>query len=142
MMKAEIPMRLIDIQGDGNHLLIDAFVNNVKVDLLIDTGASRTVFDKTKLLEIVEDTFEKMDRLSTGLGTNSMNSEKICISSLRFSDDIIIDNYDAVALDMSHVNESYSKLGYPAITGVIGGDLLQKMNAVIDYGRKMLTLEQ
>jgi predicted aspartyl protease len=140
-MKAEVPIELIDIQGDGNHLLIKAFINAQQVNLLIDTGASRTVFDKTKLSSIITSEFEKMDRLSTGLGTNSMNSEKITISELRFGDDVRFENYEAVVLDISHVNESYVKLGYEGITGVMGGDLLLKLNAVIDYGTRKLFLE-
>lgn len=139
-MKITLEILIIDIQGDGNHLLVDASVNDQPVKMLIDTGASRTVFDKTRLAELVSTGFEKIDRLSTGLGTNTMNSEKICISRLCFKS-ICFDNYEAVVLDLSHVNDSYIKLGYEGITGVIGGDILQKLDAVIDYKNALLTLE-
>lgn len=140
-MKTQIPIDILDIQGDGNHLLIHAYVDSRKINLLIDTGASRTVFDKTKVSELIQSDFIPMDRLSTGLGTNSMNSEKIIIPELRFSDEVSFSNYEAVVLDLSHVNASYENLGYDGITGVMGGDLLIRMRAVIDYGNRMLILD-
>ncbi len=140
-MRTELPIFIIDIQGDGNHLLVDATVNSTPVKMLIDTGASRTVFDKTRLSQLVTSEFEQMDRLSTGLGTNTMSSEKIIIESLCFRT-ICFTAYEAIVLDLSHVNESYEKLGYEGISGVIGGDLLQKLNAVIDYKNAILILEE
>ena len=50
----------------------------------------------------------------------------------------IFNDYDTVVLNMEHVNQSYRMLGYPEIDGVLGGDLLHGLKAVIDYRRKQV----
>lgn len=46
---------------------------------------------------------------------------------------MLIENFEAVLLDLAHVNESYEKLGLTPIDGVLGGDVLYKYNAAINY---------
>jgi len=53
-----------------------------------------------------------------------------------------IRKYPAVALDMSHVNQSYNELDLPPIDGVIGSDILMKYGAVINYGTGVLRINK
>jgi hypothetical protein len=41
---------------------------------------------------------------------------------------------------MSQVNMLYRSLGLPAIEGILGGDLLMELKAVIDYKKMEMTL--
>ena len=51
--------------------------------MIIDTGASRTVFDKTRIKKFVKTKAEKIeDKLSTGLGTSTMESHEVKIKIL------------------------------------------------------------
>lgn len=137
-----IPLKIISIENDGYHLMIPARINRKKAKLLIDTGASRTVFDKTRIMKFLgeEDLeFEQNEKLSTGLGTNTLASEVIVLSGFKLGDHRI-KYYQAVVLDMKHVNESYTKLKLPEIDGVIGGDILKKYNAALYYKEKILKL--
>lgn len=139
---ARIPLKIIPIDNDGYHLMVNAKINNKKANLLIDTGASRTVFDKNKINAFIKDTkyeIEKNEKLSTGLGTNSLQSEALVMDEFKL-DKIRIKNYPAIILDMMHINQSYSRLDLPYIDGVLGGDLLNKYKAVINYNKKHLKL--
>jgi len=49
-------------------------------------------------------------------------------------------DYEAVLLDLSHVNKSYEQIGLKQIEGVLGSDILLKYNAIIDYPKKELRL--
>ena len=82
-----------------------------------------------------EPKFEKNEKLSTGLGTNSMESHTVIISRLELGNTVLA-GYNAVVLNIDHVNQSYSQLGFPEIDGVLGGDLLSELKAVIDYRKK------
>ncbi len=138
----DIPIHLIEIEGDGFHLMLNIRINRKKANMLLDTGASRTVFDTESILRFLpekREAFEKNEKLSTGLGTNTLESQITELKSIKIGD-LRIKNYRAVFLNMSHVNESYSKLGLPAIDGVIGSDLLTEHKAIIDYGKKLLRL--
>lgn len=74
-MTTTIPLQIIELQGDGFHPLVEVVVFGKPFILVLDTGASKTAFDKTMLQEANEfsDLLET-DQLSTGLGTNTMAS--------------------------------------------------------------------
>jgi Predicted aspartyl protease len=142
-MQTKIPLRIIRIEDEGCHLLIYATINGKEATLLIDTGASRTVLDKNRIEKFIpedEQKFEINEQLSTGLGTNTLPSEITVLSELQLGEKIIHEFQTAV-LDLSHVNQTYTLLGFPAIDGVIGGELLKKHKAVINYGSKFLKLK-
>ncbi|RLD67776.1 MAG: clan AA aspartic protease [Bacteroidetes bacterium] len=138
---SNIPLEMMNIEGDGYHLMIEAEVNNKTVRLLVDTGASKTVFDKTRLQSLIEEgaeeEFEDLEQLSTGLGTNSMQGQVAILDSLKIGA-LQIDNYPVVVLDMDHVNQSYEMLGDRGIDGVLGSDLLKEYDAVIYFKKEIL----
>lgn len=141
-MITEIPIHIYTIENDGFHLLIEALVNNKKANMLIDTGASQTVFDMTRITGFVDEIdFDLNDKLSTGLGTNTMESHITIIRKIKMGS-IIIKNYEAILLDLGHVNASYKKLKLKPIDGVIGSDLLLGFRAIIDYHKQTLKLKQ
>jgi predicted aspartyl protease len=138
---SNIPLELMNIEGDGYHLMIEAEVNGKTVRLLVDTGASKTVFDKTRLQLLVEEGadehYEDLEQLSTGRGTNSMLGQVAELDSFKFGEVEILD-YPVVVLDMDHVNQSYDMLGDRGIDGVLGSDILKKYDAVIYFKKKVL----
>lgn len=139
-MKTEIPIHIVPIENDGFHLLIKVLVNNKKANMLIDTGASKTVFDKNRIGNFVESTeFDLNDKLSTGLGTSTMESHVTMIKKIKLGN-ISVSNYKTILLDLSHVNHSYQQLSIKPIDGVIGSDLLKDYRAVIHYGKEVLRL--
>ena len=140
---SNIPLELKNIEGDGYHLMIEAQVNKKAVRLLVDTGASKTVFDKTRLQSLVEEGadkhYEDLEQLSTGLGTNSMQGQVAELDSFKFGD-VEISDYPVVVLDMDHVNQSYEMIGDKGIDGVLGSDLLKEYDAVIYFKKKLLKM--
>jgi predicted aspartyl protease len=141
-MITKIPIQILPIEEDGFHLMTTVKINGKKANLIIDTGASRTIFDETLIKNFLPkeyDEFEKNEKLSTGLGTNTMQSHAFSLKKLKIGD-LIIKDYMALILDLNNINESYSKLKLPLIHGVIGGDLLKKHKAVIYYQSKILKL--
>ena len=137
-----LPIAVIAIEDDGCHLMVRGFINGHEANFLIDTGASRTVFDQNRILSFLDGhvaEFEENTKLSTGLGTNTMVSKAVMLKEIKLGK-LIISDYSAVVLEMSHINESYTKLDLPMIDGVLGGDLLEKYNALIDYGNKELRI--
>jgi len=135
-----VPIKLLNIDNDGFHLQMKIFVNGKPANVIIDTGASRTVFDKTGIKNFEKKTKAKLHhKLSSGLGTNTMKSHKINIAEVKLGT-IKIKNYEAVLLDLTHVNQSYIQIGLSPIDGIIGSDLLHKYKASISYEKKILIL--
>jgi len=136
-----LKLDIASINGDGYHLFADVRIKRFKLRMLIDTGASRSVLDKTFL----QQHFKNMelvtaDDKATGLGSNTITSKvatlpEFILGRLRLSD------YTVAVLDLSHVNETYAKVSLPSIAGVIGSDIFFTHNAVINYSKKTLALK-
>src|SRR6185437_8135239 len=134
----EIPLYIIAIQSDGFHVFFEAKINGQKAYLLLDTGASRTVFDLETIKQIHSDIeLEENEDKATGLGTDSVKNFVAIIEKLEIGE-IMLTKYEAGVIDLSHVNASYSRIDIPSIAGVLGSDLLMNFKAVINYGKKTM----
>lgn len=143
-MISALSLQLLQVESDGCHLMCQAEVEGKKINMLIDTGASRTVFDSVtlqKTLGLDITTLQSNERLSAGIGTTSLESLFLQISEFRIGE-ISISDYQAVLIDLDHVNTMYTSLGLPAIEGVLGGDLLIAMRAVIDYRKLVMKIRK
>jgi len=104
--------------------------------VVLDTGASKTAFDKTMLEKAnKKGEITKSDILSTGLGTNSMASFTATIHDLRIGR-LKIPEFEVAVLDLSTINFAYQQMGHPQVLGVLGGDILVQYKAVINYGKQ------
>jgi hypothetical protein len=142
LMVVIIPLQIIDLHEDGFHPLVNISIFGKPFILVLDTGASKTAFDQASLFEAYEQAvITTSDRLSTGLGTNSMASSTAIIHDL-YIGSLLIDEFEVAVLDLSTINIAYRQLGYPYVLGVLGGDILMKYKAVIDYGKQELKLKK
>lgn len=140
--KIIIPLTFLPLDEGGVHLLIDAIINGNAIKLLVDTGASKTVFDKKRIKKLFgKKRFKRHDSLSIGLGTSRMRSHIIVLENFSIGE-LVINNFESVLLNLNNVNKSYQMLGLSAIDGVLGGDILHKHKAEIDYGKKVLVFEK
>ena len=134
----EVPLEILNLHDDDFHLLVEVFVFGQPFKAVLDTGASRTVFDKTTVENYIQkETLLLSDKLSTGLGTNSMESYTLTVPDLRIGSLHIL-NMEAAVLDLSTINYAYEHLEIEAVIGVIGGDILMRYGAVIDYKHEKL----
>ena len=136
----EVPLQLLDIEGEGFHIMVKGLIHGKEARFLIDTGASRSVFDPKTISTFIDDlTFEKKEGITAGVGSSDLESATFLIDAFSLGEMEITD-YEAVALDLDNIHEMYGKLGLPHIDGIIGGDLLKRHKAVINYKSKKLRL--
>ena len=136
----EVPLQLLDIEGEGFHIMVKGLIHGKEAHFLIDTGASRSVFDPNRITDFIEDPqFEKQEGLTAGVGSSDLESATFTIDSLSIGD-LEIHEYQAVALDLENIHEMYGKLHLPRIDGIIGGDLLRRHKAIINYKAKKMRL--
>ena len=136
----EVPLQLLDIEGEGFHIMVKGLIHGKEANFLIDTGASRSVFDPKTISDFIDNIqFEKKEGMTAGVGSSDLESATFVIDSFSVGE-LEIDEYEAVALDLENIHEMYGKLGLPRIDGIIGGDLLKRYKAVINYRSKKLRL--
>lgn len=120
------------------HFEIVAQVNGHAARLVLDTGASHTVFARTSAERFGLETTESADR-ARGLGESDHATATTTLNELRLGDARLRD-VAARTLDLSHLNKALEARGGAPIDGVIGGDLLRPAEAIIDYARATLYL--
>ena len=136
----EVPLQLLDIEGEGFHIMVKGMIHGKEANFLIDTGASRSVFDPKTISNFIDNIqFEKKEGMTAGVGSSDLESSTFKIENFSIGD-LKITDYEAVALDLENIHEMYGKLGLPCIDGIIGGDLLKRHKAVINYRNKKLRL--
>ncbi|MGY4539700.1 hypothetical protein ACVW0P_004139 [Mucilaginibacter sp. UYNi724] len=136
-----VPLNIIDLHGDGFHPLLDVVIFGKPFKVVLDTGASRTAFDHQLLIAANEQAaIIVSDRLSTGLGTNTMESATAVIENIWIGD-LLIPELEVAVLNLSTINVAYRELGHPEVLGVLGSDILMKYKAVIDFGKGTLKLK-
>ena len=136
----EIPLQLLDIEGEGFHVMVEGSIHGKEAHFLIDTGASRSVFDPKTISSFIYNlTFEKKEGMTAGVGSSDLESAVFTIDQMQLGE-LVINDYQAVALDLENIHEMYGKLGLPQIDGIIGGDLLKRHKAVINYRCKKMRL--
>ena len=133
-----VPLQIIDLHDDGFHPLVNVSVYGKTFTLVLDTGASKTAFDHAMLSGAGDNaSIKSSDRLSTGLGTNNMASSTALISDMLIGD-LQVAEFEVAVLDLSSINIAYRQLNHPEVLGVLGGDILMRYKAVIDYGKRAI----
>lgn len=136
----EVPLQLLDIEGEGFHIMVHGKIHGKEAHFLIDTGASRSVFDPNTITDFIDNVaFEKKEGMTAGVGSSDLESATFMIEVFSIGE-LEIHDYEAVALDLENIHEMYGKLGLPRIDGIIGGDLLKRYKSVINYKGKKLRL--
>lgn len=132
-------VRIPLVLTETNHFEIAAKINGVSGRFILDTGASNTCvgMDKIDFFKMIS---EVSDIKAAGAGATEMETlvsskNKIQIGDWKKGKQKI------VLFDLVHVNEALTSHNSLPVDGIIGGDVLKKGNAVIDYDKKCLFLK-
>ncbi|WP_421940736.1 aspartyl protease family protein [Pedobacter sp.] len=141
MKTISIPLKLINLQDDGFHLLVEVVVFKQKHFAVIDTGASRSVFDKALIEEHLSETLQTSEEINAATLFTTTTTIQATIPELKIGK-LKIKNYETVAFDLQSVSETYQQFGHPPISSIIGGDILWEYKAIIDYDKMELLLRK
>jgi len=139
----EIPFKLIELEHDNYHILLEGHFNDGSTaNWIIDTGASKSVLDNnlTAFFETIESDNDD-DYQSAGINQGMMETSVGKISYLAFGSLEITDQKVAL-IDLKHVNEIYSKYTSCHIAGLLGGDILMQYRCLIDYERQIIQFRE
>jgi Aspartyl protease len=131
-----IPLR----RGPTGHLQVEGALNDAAASLYLDTGAGQTVLDlgqaRSRGLPLTE-----AIRPAGGLGTTTMAAYRTVLRRLSLHT-IEEADFPVAVIDLSHVNQGLRARGAALMDGVLGADLLEAREAVIDYKHLQLFLKR
>jgi len=134
----EISFEIVELEAKTYHPLVRAEFQGLDDHWwVIDTGASKSVFDVLLISHYIPDESEAV--MATGLGkevveTNSGSIDEFKIGGFSFG------QLKVALVDFSHINAEYAKFSDKKIVGLIGCDFLYTRKAVLDFELKKITL--
>ena len=134
-----VPIEIVELENDSIHIFVSCQINNISYELIIDTGASKTVLDLNSFSEIVTSEIDE-DVNSSGIGAEKIDVKIGNIEHFKIGE-IIKTNYNLSFVDLSHINNLYSNYTNKVVHGLLGSDFLYTYNGIINYKEKTLTLE-
>lgn len=132
-------VRIPLVLTETNHFEIVAKINGVSGRFILDTGASNTCvgMDKIDFFKMIS---EVSDIKAAGAGATEMETLVSSKNKIRIGD-WKKGKQKIVLFDLVHVNEALTSHNSLPVDGIIGGDVLKKGKAVIDYDKKCLFLK-
>ncbi|WP_196889532.1 retropepsin-like aspartic protease [Aureivirga sp. CE67] len=123
-----------------NHLEIKGKINGNKGRFIVDTGASNSCIG-FEMMELFNLKGEDSETKAAGAGGTNLETQISKENSIKFNK-WKDDNCDLVLMDLTHVNTALTQLNAKPVHGIIGADILEKANAIIDYKSKYLFLKK
>lgn len=128
------------MEDDNFHLIIDSVLPDKTTGFwVVDTGASKTVFDKnlSENFREIETGHEEIH--TAGIGEKPLESSVAYLSPFSIGK-LKVGEMRVALLDLSHLNKFYSKVTNLKICGLLGSDFLLSHSAVVDYKKKQMVL--
>jgi len=120
-MEAIIPIKIYEV-AKGYHMRIEVLINNQVASLILDTGASISVFDENRISKLTSGIIRNLGAISSGAsGVSSQKEITIKLIQIGF---LYIEDYNAAVMDLNHINNAYENLEIDKIDGIIGNDIL------------------
>lgn len=139
-MRTTVKFKLLKLQAQGFHLLVTCEANGLPCKLILDTGASQTVFDHKLAIEKFSVTLlGGVGHEAAGLGAGKMQAAIGRFKSFNIGK-IHRRNFKIGLLDLSHVNLTYESIGLDPIDGILGSDFMKRHKATINFDKGTLTL--
>ena len=136
-----LPIQFVEMD-DGLQLMVEAMVNGKAALMMVDTGASRTLFDPAALTDYIEEPkYEKMFATAASIGGTDIEQNTVVVDSFSLGD-AVLKGWEFVAIDLWRIRDFNRSMGLPDFVGIIGGDVLRHLKATISYGRRTLTVRK
>lgn len=135
----EIPLKIVELEYENYHILVEGnFEDGTPACWIIDTGASKSVFDKnlSAYYHFLESD-NVCDYQSAGINQGMMETSVGKLTFLRLGD-LIITEKKVALIDLNHVNKIYGKYTTYRIAGLLGGDILMVYRCCISYESKTI----
>ena len=138
-MKIKIPLKIIKLEEENYHLIATGKFSDGNTGYwALDTGASKTVFDKSLGQYYALDEHSENIQ-SAGIGEKLIMARYAVMQPFMLGK-YKIENLKVALFDFAHINEFYHRATRLKICGLIGSDFLLKHKAVIDCKNKVLIL--
>jgi predicted aspartyl protease len=123
----------------SNHILIECKVNYISGIFIVDTGASNSCVNYLSASKFNIEFEASNEKASSA--TDEINEIFNSKKNILKIGDFQKNDFDLVLFDMTFINNSLKEKGVSDVDGIIGGDILNELNACLNYKKKEISLE-
>jgi hypothetical protein len=127
------------LEPESFHILVDANLNGESFKLIVDTGASRSVIDKT--YDSGERVEGVLDTVAVGFMSDNVNIELAMLPSLLVAGKKF-DVFPIALADLSALRELYMNITGFNVAGLLGCDFLVQNVSSINFSAKKIFLKE
>ena len=137
----DIPLKFIKLEDSAFHPVIKSRQGEKELYWIIDTGASKTVFDKnlTDYYSLIDANPEEFQ--SIGIGNGVIETSLGEIKKLRIGK-IKLSKLKVALIDLNHINNIFRKYTDITIAGLLGSDILYIYGCQINYHTRTISFRR
>ena len=124
--------------------MTDIEIHGHTLTVFIDTGASKSVFGLEtvkRVFNLSDSNLHQNEKSAIGIDHHGIGKELVILDEFEMGEIKLLQT-PAISFDFQNINETYSLFNIPAIDGILGGDILKMLGAVIDYEHLELRLSE
>ena len=134
----EICFQIVELEENTYHPVIRAEFHGLEDHWwIVDTGASKSVFDETLKDYYTADHEDSV--MATGLGKEMVETISGRITEFQLGG-INFGALKVALVNFMHINTEYAKFSDKRIVGLIGCDFLYSHKAILDFNKKVISL--
>lgn len=122
-----------------NHIIMSCKINGVEGNFIIDSGASNSCIDSSLSSKFKLKTY--LSEENGNSATNTISKMYISKNNILQIEELLYKNFEIFLFDMTNINETFENYNENKIDGIIGNDILNELNASINYKKKEISLE-
>jgi hypothetical protein len=138
-MQNIVPFEVVEIEEGSFHPIVKGFINGFQVNLILDTGASRTVIDNSLAENLQKVEIESAEPYAAGINAQRMVVEQVKLPSLSLGE-IDFGSIIVFKTDLSPISQLYTNFVDFPIHGLLGCDFLVRYSASVNFASSCLVL--
>ena len=135
-----IPFEIIELENNSFHILIKVEVNSIQGDMIVDTGASVSVVDEKIFPQNTENQTDRDTKIQANSISGEINHTRIVKVHSFKSGELDLKEVLFAAINLTYVNDIYSKYLNRQIIGLLGCDFCVRHRVFINYHTKEISL--
>ena len=139
-MVVSIPFEIKELEPTSFHPIVQAQIENTSINMILDTGASRTVLNMELLLNLPRINPPHEETFAAGINAQRLEVEQVLVPNIRigqleFADMLVF------GTDLQAVSSLYEQMAGMRIDGLLGCDFLEAHKATIDFKKRVIRLK-
>jgi len=135
-----IPFEVKELETASYHPILRGKINGFEVNLIIDTGASRTVIDKSITVNFPVIQIDSVEPYAAGINAQKIAVEQVEIPSFILGE-VDFGKTAVFITDLSPISQLYNEMVNFPIHGLLGCDFLENFKAKIDFKTRTISVK-